>query len=144
MKYMPTLAAVAALATGVAVAQTGDRTGGLSAADVVQRVEQAGYTDVRDVEFDDGLWDVEATSADGRRVELHIDPASGEILDPATAPRLTAADVANRLQAQGYSNVRDIEFDDGRYEVEATDPSGRDVDLKVHPGDGRILSQDDD
>jgi len=116
----------------------------MTTAEVMQAVERAGYTDIRDVEFDDGLWEVEATGSDGRRVDLHIDPRNGEVIAPGTAPALTAADIANRLQAQGYTNVRDIEFDDGRYEVEATNPAGQNVDLKVSPRDGAILSEEND
>lgn len=142
MKRTLFLALSLALTGGYAMAQTGN--GQMTTAEVMQAVERAGYTDIRDVEFDDGLWEVEATGSDGRRVDLHIDPRNGEVIAPGTAPALTAADIANRLQSQGYSNVRDIEFDDGRYEVEATNPAGQNVDLKVSPRDGAILSEEND
>lgn len=131
-----------ALIAGSALAQT--PTGQMSTADVMQRVEQAGYTDVRDVEFDDGFWEVEATGTDGRRVELYVDPRTGELIDRRAAPALTAADVAARLQAAGYTNVRDVEFDDGRYEAEATNAAGQNVDLKVDARDGTVVHEDID
>lgn len=111
-----------------------------NAVQIIQQVEAAGFRDIRDVEFDDGLWQVDATAPDGQRVELHIDPATNEILDPRTPPALTAADIAARLASQGFTDVHDVEFDDGRYEAEARDRDGRRVDLTVHPGDGRVLS----
>jgi hypothetical protein len=40
---------------------------------VIDRVEQAGYRDVREVEREDGGWEVYATDAHGRRVELYVD-----------------------------------------------------------------------
>lgn len=141
-KLTLTLAIALAAAAGTSFAQ--NPTGNLTTTDVIRLVESAGYTNVRDVEFDDGLWDVEATAADGRSVDLKIDPTNGEVIDPFAAPALSAADIASRLQSQGYSNVRDIEFDDGYYDVEATGPDGRNVDLKVHARDGRILNQDHD
>jgi len=141
-KLSLTLAIALAVAAGTSFAQ--NPAGNLSTTDVIRLVEGAGYSNVREIEFDDGLWDVEATAADGRSVDLKIDPANGEIIDPFAAPSLSAADIASRLQSQGFSNVRDIEFDDGYYDVEATGPDGRHVDLKVHARDGRILSQDHD
>lgn len=140
-----TLAASLALllAGGYVFAQTGaaPAPGQLSTTDVIQRVEAAGYADIRDVELDDGLWEVTATAADGRRMEVHVDPATGAVIDSRTRPALSAADVAARLQAEGYSNIRDIEYDDGRYEVEATNARGEPVDLKVDQTDGRILRE---
>lgn len=144
MNRKPTLTLAIALAVVAGTSFAQNPAGNLTTTDVIQLVERAGYTHVRDVEFDDGLWDVEATTADGRSVDLKIDPDNGEIIDPFAAPSLSAADVASRLQSQGFSNVRDIEFDDGYYDVEATGPDGRNVDLKVHPRDGRILNQDQD
>lgn len=142
MKRTLILAISLALTGGYAMAQT--NSGQMTTTEIMQAVEQAGYTDIRDVEFDGGLWEVEATGTDGRRVDLQIDPRTGEVLDPNAAPALTAADIASRLQSQGYSNVRDIEFDDGRYEVEATNSAGQNVDLKVHPRDGSILGEEFD
>jgi hypothetical protein len=136
------IAAVFATVTGAALAQA--PAGQMSGADVMQRVEQAGYTDIRDVEFDDGFWEVEATSADGSKVELYVDPRSGEVLDRNAAPTLTAADIAARLEAAGYTNVRDVEFDDGRYEAEATNAAGQNVDLKVDGRDGSVVHEDID
>lgn len=126
-------------AAGFAFAQDG--AGGLPSSEILQRVEQAGFSDVRDLEFDDGLWEVKALDRDGRRVELLVDPASGEIIDPRSAPALSADDIRSRLESQGYTRVRDIEYDDGRWEVEATNPRGEPVDLKLDPRDGSILRE---
>jgi|ADGO01.1.fsa_nt_gi hypothetical protein len=48
--------------------------------EIIAKLESAGYTKIRDIERDDGLWEVEATNSAGRRVELHIDPVSGKVL----------------------------------------------------------------
>lgn len=40
---------------------------------VIDRVEQAGYRDIREVEREDGGWEVYATDSQGRRAELYVD-----------------------------------------------------------------------
>lgn len=51
--------------------------------------------------------------------------------------------VAGQLRADGYQ-LREIEIDDGRYEVEATAPDGRRVELYIDPVSGKILKVEDD
>jgi hypothetical protein len=74
------VAAVAALVTGhFAVAQTAT-TQWMDPNEVIRTLESAGYTDVHDLEKDDGIYEAEATNASGQRVDLDIDPASGNVL----------------------------------------------------------------
>lgn len=75
------VAAVAALVTGhFAVAQTATTTQWMDPNEVIRSLESAGYTDVHDLEKDDGIYEAEATNASGQRVDLDIDPASGNVL----------------------------------------------------------------
>lgn len=127
------------IAAGVAFAQT-DATK-LGTTEILQRVEQAGFTDVRDLEFDDGLWEVKARDRAGTSVELLVDPVSGDIIDPRTTPALSADEIRSRLEAQGYTAVRDVEYDDGRWEAEAVNAAGQPVDLKLDPRDARVLKE---
>mgnify|MGYP001194530310 CR=1 FL=1 len=39
-----------------------------------------GLTRLHEVKFDDGVWEVEGWTADGRRIELRIHPQTGAIL----------------------------------------------------------------
>lgn len=55
---------------------------GLSAAEVQRRMEDAGYANVRDVEYDDGRWEADATTAAGARVDLTLDRDGTVVLDP--------------------------------------------------------------
>lgn len=52
----------------------------MSIEEVIRTVQAAGYRDVEEVERDDGRYEVKASDAEGRRVELKLDPVSGEIL----------------------------------------------------------------
>ena len=63
-----------------ALAQSPAAQGTLSPAEIVQKVEAAGYTNVHDLEFDDGRWEVDATSPAGVAVDLDVDAATGKVL----------------------------------------------------------------
>lgn len=52
---------------------------------------------------------------------------------------LSIAQVAEKLAAQGYT-VREIEVDDGAYEVSAT-KDGKRIKAYLHPATGEILKQ---
>ena len=46
-----------------------------------------------------------------------------------------------RLAFAGYRNIEEIEREAGRYEVKATDQSGRRIKLYVHPQTGAVIDQ---
>jgi len=81
MKNLVMTAAFVLAAPMAVLAEAGPPAGSLSAAQIAQKVEAAGYTNVHDVEYDDdGHWDVEATSSAGTAVDLEVDPATGNVL----------------------------------------------------------------
>jgi hypothetical protein len=59
----------------------------------------------------------------------------------ADTPAQVAENITRNLTSSGYGNVHDVEWDDGVWEADATSPSGQEVDLKISPDDGRILSE---
>lgn len=53
----------------------------LSMEQIMKRVTERGYSDVREIEREDGgRYEVKARNADGRWIELYIDGGTGEIL----------------------------------------------------------------
>jgi hypothetical protein len=46
------------------------------------------------------------------------------------------------LEAKGYSDVHDLEVDDGRFEVDARNPQGKAVDLELDLKSLEILHED--
>jgi ABC-type sugar transport system substrate-binding protein len=86
MKMKTTFVALSALALGIAgasgfaVAQQAEATTELTLVQIVQKLESLGYTKIEDVEKDDGVWEAEAISPQGIRVELKLDPKDGRIL----------------------------------------------------------------
>ena len=67
--------------------------------------------------------------------------ASAPASQPAAAPTaaiLTIRDIYDRMQAAGYRDLREIEFDDGRYEVKASNAQGQGVKLYVNAQTGAV------
>jgi hypothetical protein len=54
------------------------------------------------------------------------------------------ARVRAALEAKGYTEVHDVEVDDGRYEVDALNPAGQRVDLELDLESLEILDEDPD
>lgn len=54
----------------------------LSIAQIAEKLTAQGY-DIREIEIDDGVYEVSATK-DGKRVKAYFHPASGEILGQKT------------------------------------------------------------
>lgn len=53
---------------------------------------------------------------------------------------MSVAKIAEHFGAQGY-DVRSVETEKGRYEIEAVDKDGRRVEIDAHPVTGEILKQ---
>ncbi|RPE79941.1 PepSY domain-containing protein [Vulcaniibacterium tengchongense] len=110
---------------------------------VRERLAAQGYTKVNDVKFD-GVWKADARSANGNRVDVRIDPQSGNVYPDEQVANLTERDVRARLAAAGYTNIHDVDYEDGIWNAEADDPSGRDVELKIDPATGKVIGKEKD
>lgn len=51
----------------------------LTIRDIYDRLEAAGYRQIREIEWDDGRYEVKARNAQGERVKLHVNGRSGEV-----------------------------------------------------------------
>ena len=51
----------------------------ISVEKVQQILKSAGYTQVAEIEADDGRWEGEGIKKDGLKYEFHVDPISGRI-----------------------------------------------------------------
>jgi uncharacterized membrane protein YkoI len=125
--------------SGVALAQAG-----LTQAQVRAKLESQGYTKVNDLKFEDGVWKADARSADGNRVDVRIDAATGEVFPDEQVANLGEADVRAKLAAAGYTNVHDVDYEDGIWNAEADDPEGKDVELKIDPKTGKVIGKEKD
>lgn len=118
--------------------------GALSEAAIKTAIANAGYKQVKDLEFDDGVWSTKARGGNDKWVELSVGPVSGKVY-PADAPSsLNPNEVKAKLAAAGYQNVHDVEFKHGLWSVDAKTSAGEEVDVLVDPGDGSVIAKSSD
>ncbi len=117
---------------------------GLTSQQVRTQLEAQGYTNINDIEFEDGMWTADARSADGNRVGVSIDPRTGQVYPDEQVANLSKADVEAQLAAAGYTNSHDVEYEDGLWKAEADDPAGRDVEVRLDPRTGQIVGKEKD
>lgn len=115
----------------------------MTEAKVRETLIHQGYTSIDDVRFKDGLWRADARSADGSDVSLRIDPRSGKVYPDKDVSNLSEDDVRASLATQGYTNVHDVDFDDGVWNAKADDKSGHRVELTIDPSSGRVIDSED-
>ena len=131
------LALTLSLAAGTAAAQA---PAGVD--DVIRQLNAAGYTEVRDLEFDDGLWEAEVRGKDGRWHDVAVDGASGELMDDRGGRALLpAAEITAALTAAGYRDIHDLDLDDAVWEADATNAQGQRVELRLNAHTGKVLSE---
>lgn len=131
----------AAFTAGSVAAQT---QGGLSARDVHDALTAQGYTDIDDIEFDDGMWEAEARRSDGTRVDVRVDARTGTVYPEDGTTALSMADIEASLASAGYSRVHDVRFDDGLWEADAFDAQGVEWELYLDPRTGDIVGKEED
>ncbi|QSX74642.1 PepSY domain-containing protein [Lysobacter arenosi] len=112
--------------------------------EVRKQLAEQGYTKVNDVEFVDGVWKADARSAEGNRVDVRIDAKTGRVYPDEQVANLSEADVRARLSAAGYTNVHDVEYENGIWNAEGDDPGGRDVALRIDPASGKVIGKEKD
>ncbi|MDE2154674.1 MAG: PepSY domain-containing protein [Xanthomonadaceae bacterium] len=119
---------------GVAMAQQA-----MTGPQVHGRLTEQGYTRVHDLRFKDGMWRAKAKSADGERVTIRIDARTGQIYPDRQVSRLDKDDVRAALESQGYTEIHDVEFEDGLWKAKAENPAGNDVKLKIDANTGKVV-----
>lgn len=140
MKHHATLLGLAlACASGAALAQDA-----MTAPQVRATLEAQGYTNINDIEFENGMWTADARSADGNRIELRIDAKTGDVYPDEQIAQLSEADVQAKLSAAGYTDIHDVDYDDGVWKAEADDPAGKDVEVQLDPKTGAIVGREND
>ncbi len=70
--------------------------------------------------------------------------ASDESDDGRGPLNFSVAQVASRLESAGYRDITEIERERRGYEVEATDPDGARVELRVDGDSGEIVRSESD
>jgi uncharacterized membrane protein YkoI len=143
--FVRTLPRRALLATGLlaalAVAGFASAQDGITEAQVESVLKAQGYTKIHDVKFKDGAWKADARSADGNRVDVRVDAATGKVYPDTLVANLSKADVEAKLAVAGYVDVHDLHFRDGVWEADAENGSGQDFELRIDAATGDIIGK---
>jgi uncharacterized membrane protein YkoI len=135
------------------IGESGPAGARLSVGRILSTVKAAGYTEVRKIEREHGVYEVDVRDPKGWRVEVFVDAKTGGlVIDPETGkPRserlsdkepsgpLDFEAVAAQVKAEGYPEIYSIEYEHAIYEIKARDAAGRKVELYVHPKTGELL-----
>ena len=134
--------ALCAASGGIATAQTPEYP--LTEAEVALTLSNHGYTEITNLAFVNGMWEADATAKTGGRVDVRVDPLTGAVYPDERVSMLSEAEVRARLAAAGFSEIHDVDFDDGVWTAEADDPSGDDREIRLDPNTGKILEVEED
>lgn len=133
-------ALILAIAGSAAVAQQQAMTEN----DVRTQLQNDGYKNVHDLKFTDGMWRAKAEGGDGTNVTVKVDPKTGKSFPDKKVARLSEDDVKAALSSQGYTDVHDVDMDDGVWHAKARNPAGKKVEVQVDPDSGKVIGSDDD
>ena len=48
--------------------------------EIVRSLEDQGYNDVERIKFDDNVWVIDVHRAGGKKIKLHVNPVSGQVV----------------------------------------------------------------
>lgn len=119
-------------------------TGALSEDAIKTSIANAGYKEVKGLEFKDGVWRSDARGGNKKWVKLAVGPVNGRVY-PADAPsKLNDNEVNAKLAAAGYENIKHVKFDKGLWSADAKTTHGGDVAVLVDPDDGSVVARSHD
>lgn len=119
-------------------------TGALSEEAVKTAIANAGYKEVKDLKFKDGVWRSKARGGNTQWAELAVGPTSGKVYVSDAPSKLNEDEVKAKLAAAGYESVHDVEYEHGLWSADAMTKRGTSVDLLVDPGDGSVVAKSRD
>jgi hypothetical protein len=118
--------------------------GALSEENIKTAIANAGYQEVKDLKFDDGVWRTKARGGNSQWVKLSVGPVNGKVYVDGAPSRLNKDEVRAKLAAAGYQDVHDVEYEHGLWSADATTTGGMDVDLLVDPDNGNVVAKSRD
>jgi len=118
--------------------------GALTEEGIKTSIADAGFKEVKDLKFKDGVWRSKARGGNKQWVELAVGPVNGKVYVDDAPSKLNKDEVSAKLAADGYENVHDVEYEHGLWSADAKTAHGQDVDLLVDPDDGSVVAKSRD
>ena len=114
----------------------------LSIEQIIAKVKEQGYSDISDIDREDGRYSVEARDPGGKEVEFFVEAKTGEIVKKMREAKdsLSREEVIAKLKEKGFSDVSKIKRkgEKNQYWVMATDADGKKFELHVNAKTGEI------
>lgn len=110
--------------------------------DVRTQLQHDGYQHVHDLKFTDGMWRAKAEGGDGTNVTIKVDPKTGKAFPDKEVAKMSEQDIKASLSSQGYTDIHDVDFDDGVWHAKARNTSGKKVKLQLDPDTGKVVGTD--
>lgn len=151
-RMIDTIASLAVLTwAGAALAQSQPQFAAtperLPAAYVVHKLTADGIA-LRGLETEGRLYQAKIDAGDGTIVTVGIDPTTAELTDDfnrshphrakGVGPKLSAAEAITSVAATGHWDLREVEYEKGRWEVKAADDQGQVEDFVVDAATGTL------
>ncbi|MEQ9146605.1 MAG: PepSY domain-containing protein [Parvibaculaceae bacterium] len=109
-------------------------------------MREQGYSDIVEIEREDGQYCVEARNPEGKEVEIYVDATTGEVVekDKEDTADLSKDEVIAKLKEQGYPEVSKIERagEGDNCWVMASDADGKRFELHVNAKTGEITRKE--
>lgn len=116
-----------------------------NAQEVLNTLNQHGLVAPHNLEKQYGYWSAKVTLQDGSRAYALVSDTDGSVVTIRKSDLGTtypgAAQVVAQLQAQGFAQLHDLEFDDGFWEADVRDANNRKTELIIHPVTLQVLHQ---
>ncbi len=120
----------------------------LTTAYVVHKLASDGL-EVRDIEFENGIYVADIATGDGHTYRAAVDPLTATAnphafanralgRDEAPAGSLSSSIIVQLLDAAGYPQIAEMEIENGLWKVKARDAAGQKAKLRVDPISGAI------
>ncbi|HEX7370977.1 MAG TPA: PepSY domain-containing protein [Rhodanobacteraceae bacterium] len=111
---------------------------------IKNHIAEAGYKEVKGLEFKNGVWEAKARGGNDKWVKIKVGPVTGKVYSEDAPSKLTKSEIKAKLAAQGYENISDVDFDNGLWSADAETTHGKDVDLLVDPDNGDVVARSND
>ncbi|MEO6799086.1 MAG: PepSY domain-containing protein [Rhodanobacter sp.] len=118
--------------------------GALTEEGIKSAIANAGFKEVKDLKFKDGVWRSKARGGNKQWVKLAVGPVNGKVYVDDAPSKLNKNEISAKLAAAGYQNVDDVEYKLGLWNADAKTANGKDVDLLVDPDDGSVVAKSRD
>lgn len=106
-------------------------------------LQDKGFVIVKKIEFNgmNGAFNATVVNAEGKNLDLQIDPQTGEVSkNKGAITGWTAREIAQKVQDAGYNNIYEIDtaLFGNEYKVKALGDNGKKISLKVDVRTGKI------